>query len=78
MKKIISFLVTMIFCGIASAQFAGIQRGQKEEPLPAGFKPASTDTFLSQYPAVNAQTRQDIFRVIAPSAQTVQIDLAKN
>jgi hypothetical protein len=33
---------------------------------------------LSQYPAVNAQTRQDIFRVIAPSAQTVQIDLAKN
>jgi enterochelin esterase family protein len=78
MKKIISILVTTMFCGIASAQFAGIHQCQQEEPLPPGLKPASTDTFLSQYPAVNAQTRQDMFRVIAPSAQTVQIDLANN
>ncbi|MBN2175617.1 MAG: glycoside hydrolase, partial [Bacteroidales bacterium] len=65
----------IILCNISSAQFSGVMRGQKEEPLPEGFKPASTNTFLAQYPAVNVQTRQAMFRVIAPYARIVQVDL---
>jgi len=76
MKKIALFLFTMMICGIASAQFAGGMRGQQPEPLPDGFKPSSTNTFLSQYPAVNAQTRQAMFRVVAPHAGSVALDLA--
>ena len=76
MKRITFILMATLICGIASAQFAGVQRGQQIPPLPSGFKPASTNTFLSQYPAVNAQTRQAIFRVVAPTAQNVQVDLS--
>lgn len=76
MKKIVLFLSVMMICSIASAQFAGGMRGQQQEPLPDGFKPSSTNTFLSQYPAVNSQTRQAIFRVVAPAAGIVQVDLA--
>jgi enterochelin esterase-like enzyme len=76
MKNIILILTTIIIHGMTSAQFAGVQRGQQENPLPPGYKPASTNTFLSQYPAVNSQTRQAIFRLVAPTAQHVQIDLA--
>ena len=75
MKKVIVFLFAVMMCSLASAQFAGIMGGQQESPLPEGFKPNSTNIFLSQYPAVNAQTRQVIFRVSAPDAQKVQIDL---
>lgn len=67
-------LVAVLIAGILSAQFAGIQNNQ-QEPLPAGFKPASTNTFLAQYPAVNAQTRQAMFRVVAPYAQNVALQL---
>ena len=77
MKRVIPFIIAaFMVCNIASAQFAGIMRGQKEEPLPEGFKPASTNTFISQYPAVNAQTRQAMFRVVAPYAQQVLLDLS--
>jgi len=76
MKKTELFLSIMLICSVASAQFAGNMRGQQPEPLPDGYKPASTNTFLSQYPAVNAQTRQAIFRVVAPGAGKVQLDLA--
>jgi enterochelin esterase-like enzyme len=76
MKKIISLLAAILICGITSAQFAGVQRGQQEQPLPEGFKPSSCNTFLSQYPAVNAQTRQAMFRVVAPTARKVHVDLA--
>ncbi|MBN2274556.1 MAG: esterase [Bacteroidales bacterium] len=76
MKRTIFILTATMICSISSAQFAGGMRGQKEEPLPEGFKPASTNTFISQYPAVNAQTRQAMFRVVAPAAQVVQVDLA--
>lgn len=76
MKKVISVLAAILICGITSAQFAGAQRGQQIEPLPEGFKPASTNTFLSSYPAVNAQTRKAMFRVVAPTAGKVQVDLA--
>ena len=76
MKRITFMLMATLICGIASAQFAGVQRGQQPQPLPEGFKPASTNTFLSPYPAVNAQTRQAMFRVVAPTAQNVQIDLS--
>jgi enterochelin esterase-like enzyme len=75
MKKLVSLIIVIMMCNIASAQFSGVMRGQKEEPLPEGFKPASTNTFLSQYPAVNAQTRQTMFKVFAPFAQDVQVDL---
>lgn len=76
MKKIALFLSVMMICSIASAQFAGGMFGQQPEPLPDGYKPASTNTFLAQYPAVNAQTRQAIFRVVAPHADNVALDLA--
>jgi enterochelin esterase-like enzyme len=74
MKRITSVLLAAICCATASAQFAGILPNQ-EEALPAGFKPASTNTFISQYPAVNPQTRQATFRVVAPYAQVVQLQL---
>lgn len=77
MKKIISLIAAVMICGVASAQFAGImQRGAQVETLPEGYKPNACNIFLNQYPAVNAQTRQVIFRVAAPTAQKVQIDLA--
>jgi len=78
MKKVTSVLAAILICGITSAQFAGAQRGQQIEPLPEGFKPASTNTFLSLYPAVNAQTRQAMFRVVAPNAKSVQLQLGGN
>jgi enterochelin esterase-like enzyme len=77
MKKISFILVAFLYYGIASAQFAGIQqRGIQNDPMPTGFKPASTNTFLSQYPAVNPQTRQAMFRVVAPYAQNVTLQLS--
>jgi enterochelin esterase family protein len=77
MKRTILNLAAIICCGIASAQFAGIQsRGIQNDPMPAGFKPASTNTFLSQYPAINPQTRQAMFRVVAPYAQNVTLQLS--
>lgn len=72
MKKISIILIAFISFGIASAQ----PRGLQDEPMPAGFKPASTNTFLSQYPAVNTQTRQAMFRVVAPYAQNVTLQLS--
>ena len=76
MKKVIFIVAAIMICGMASAQFAGGMRNQQVEPLPDGFKPSSCNTFLSQYPAVNAQTRQAMFRVVAPTARQVQVDLA--
>jgi enterochelin esterase-like enzyme len=76
MKKVIVLLVMFLISNVLFAQFAGIQSGQKEEPLPEGFKPSSCNIFLAQYPAVNAATRQVIFKVTAPTAQKVQIDIA--
>ncbi|MBN2009851.1 esterase [candidate division KSB1 bacterium] len=54
---------------------AQFNRGPQIESLPEGFKPASTNTFISQYPGVNAETREAIFRVVAPTAQNVQVDI---
>jgi enterochelin esterase-like enzyme len=76
MKKVISIISAIVICGITSAQFSGVQRGQQEQALPEGFKPSSCNTFLSQYPAVNTQTNQAMFRVVAPTANKVQVDLA--
>jgi enterochelin esterase-like enzyme len=72
MKKIYFILVAIMYCGAALAQ---PPRGIQDQPMPAGFKPASTNTFLSQYPAVNTQTRQAMFRVVAPYAQNVTLQL---
>ena len=76
MKKVISIFAALVISGIVSAQFAGIQRGNQPDPLPEGYKPSACNTFLNQYPAVNAQTRQAIFKVVAPTAQQVQVDIA--
>ena len=76
MKNVTLFLSMMMICGIASAQFAGGMPGQQPEPLPEGYKPASTNIFIAQYPAVNNETRQVKFRVVAPAAGIVQVDLA--
>src|SRR6187549_3876920 len=73
MKKISFVIVAFMAWTLASAQG---QRGQQQELiLPDGFKPASTNTFLSQYPAVNPQTREAMFRVVAPHAQSVALQL---
>ncbi len=71
MKRTILITAAMLFASIASAQF----RPEPVEPLPEGFKPASTNTFISEYPGVNAETREAIFRVKAPTAQNVQVDI---
>jgi enterochelin esterase-like enzyme len=76
MKKLIYVLSAILICGFSSAQLPGSQRGQQEQALPEGFKPSSCNTFLSQYPAVNSKTGQAMFRVVAPTARKVQIDLA--
>ena len=75
MKKAILLLSVVLISGLVSAQ-PGL--APKVEPLPEGFKPASTNTFISVYPGVNAQTRQAIFRVSAPDAKTVQLQLGGN
>lgn len=75
MKKGILIFTIILMCGIISAQPG---RTPQVEPLPAGFKPSSTNTFLSLYPAVNQQTRQAIFRVVAPNATSVQLQLGGN
>ncbi len=72
MKKLTFTLTAILFCGIVMAQF---NRGPQIEPLPEGFKPASTNTFISTYPGVNPETRQAIFRVSAPDADSVQLNL---
>ncbi len=75
MKKTLLLLTAIVFCSMASAQFAGVQPGMDEASVPEGYKPASTNTFLAPFPAVNAETRQAIFKVLAPTAQKVQLDL---
>ena len=72
MKKYLLLLSFTLVCGVVLSQPG---RPQPVEPLPAGFKPASTNTFISQYPAVNPITRQAMFRVVAPDAQIVQVQL---
>jgi enterochelin esterase family protein len=70
--------ILLLFAAILLMNPAGAQPGAREvkkEPLPEGFKPASTNTFLADYPAVNAETREAIFRVDAPTAEKVQLDL---
>lgn len=73
MKNLILLVIAILMCGVVIAQ---PPRAPQVEPLPEGFKPASTNTFLSQYPGVNAKTRQAIFRVVAPDAQKVQLQLS--
>ncbi len=73
MKKISFLFIALISYGIALAQPPN--RGIQNDPMPEGFKPASTNTFLSQYPAVNAATRQAMFKVVAPYAQNVTLQL---
>jgi enterochelin esterase-like enzyme len=75
MKKAILIATAIMICVFASSQPG---RAPQVEQLPEGFKPASTNTFISQYPAVNAQTRQAIFRVAAPDAKSVQLQLGGN
>ena len=72
MKNNILILSLLLICGLASAQPG---RTPQVEPLPVGFKPALTNTFISLYPAVNPQTRQAIFRVSAPDANSVKLNL---
>jgi enterochelin esterase family protein len=76
MKKVIFIVTVILICGLASAQPG--MRAPQIEPLPEGFKPASTNTFISQYPGVNPQTHQAIFRVVAPDAKSVQLQLGGN
>ena len=73
MRNSILLLLAILLGSTVSAQF---RQGPRLEPPPEGFKPASTNIFLAEYPAVNPQTREAIFKVIAPTAQHVQVDIA--
>jgi len=73
MKTTLLITAAILITSTLSAQF---RRGPQFGPLPEGFKPASTNTFLAPYPAVNQETREAIFKVVAPTAQNVQVDLA--
>ena len=73
MRKSILLLAAILLSSTVSSQF---RQGPRLEPPPEGFKPASTNIFLAEYPAVNPQTREAIFKVIAPTAQHVQVDIA--
>jgi enterochelin esterase family protein len=76
MKKAVLILITAFLIPIhAFAQFPGARPADRP-PLPDGYKPATTNTFLAEYPAVNAQTREVIFKVNAPTAEGVQVDIA--
>lgn len=70
-----TILITAVFLMIGTL-FAQSGQGPQLEPPPEGFKPASTNIFLAEYPAVNSQTREAIFKVVAPTAQHVQVDIA--
>jgi enterochelin esterase-like enzyme len=71
MKKNLFILICIVSSVVVLAQ----PRMPVFEPLPEGFKPASTNTFLSPYPAVNPTTREALFRVAAPHAGIVQLQL---
>jgi enterochelin esterase-like enzyme len=71
MKKFIFTALAIVVCNLASAQPG--MRIPQVEPLPDGFKPSSTNIFVSQYPAVNQQTHQALFRVVAPGAKSVKL-----
>lgn len=71
MKRFLCITAAILLANILNAQFGR----EPVEPLPEGFKPASTNTFISEYPGVNAETREAIFRVKAPTAQNVQVDI---
>jgi len=73
MKKVLFIVVAILICGLVSAQPG--MRTPRVEPPPEGFKPSTINIFISQYPAVNQQTRQAIFRVVAPGAKSVQLQL---
>jgi enterochelin esterase-like enzyme len=72
MKNTILLVAVILMTGTLSAQF---RQGPQFVPLPEGYKPASTNIFLAEYPAVNPKTREAIFKVVAPTAQLVQIDI---
>ncbi len=73
MKATIILIATLLYAGSIMAQ---PRQGPQFEPPPEGFKPATTNIFLAEYPAVNQETREAIFKVVAPSAQQVQVDIA--
>ncbi|MEJ2258063.1 MAG: hypothetical protein P8X98_13905, partial [Woeseiaceae bacterium] len=69
-------LLTIAATLITSTMMAQFRQGPQLEPPPEGFRPASTNIFLADYPAVNQVTREAIFKVVAPTARQVQIDIA--
>jgi len=73
MKTSILIAAVILISGTLSGQPG---QGPQFGPPPEGFKPASTNIFLAEYPAVNPQTRVAIFKVLAPTAQLVQVDIA--
>ncbi|MBV6428946.1 MAG: Carbohydrate acetyl esterase/feruloyl esterase [Haliscomenobacter sp.] len=75
MKNLLFLGVFLLTTGVSLSQPGPGMRGPQVEPLPEGFKPASTNTFISQYPAVNPATRQALFRVVAPNAKSVHLQL---
>ena len=75
MNRLIIFALAIFYTGLVSAQYSTARRGGGAEPAMAeGFKPSTTNTFLAQYPAVNAD-RQAMFKVSAPTADQVQLSM---
>lgn len=83
MKKLILAVSATMLCALASAQFTGVlgspsaanMMGQQAPALPEGFVPNELNIFNATYPAVNAKTHQAMFRISAPAAQKVQVDI---
>ena len=75
MRNTILLTVALLMIGTMADAQRGGRNAVPPEPLPEGYKPASTNTFAARYPAVNAETRQAIFQVVAPDARQVQVDL---
>ena len=67
----------MAFAALACcfASFAQGPRSPQNEPLPAGFYPAETNVFCCQYPCVNPDTKEAIFRIKADGARQVNINI---
>jgi enterochelin esterase family protein len=46
-----------------------------DQPMPDGFVPSDTNVFCAQYPAVNVKTKEAIFKLNAPGARSVTLNM---
>src|SRR5690349_4837016 len=64
------------FAGVALLVAASVAAAQTTQPVAEDFKPSSLNQPGQQYPQVNSQ-RYARFRVVAPGAQSVRVNLGR-